>query len=1353
MLLGELIGDSPAIREVRDQIGRLLDRPRESSRLPPVLFQGETGTGKGLLARAIHRAGPRRNGPFIDVNCAAIPETLLEAEMFGFERGAFTDARQSKAGLFETADRGTLFLDEVGFLADPLQAKLLKVIEEQTVRRLGATRSRPVDVWIFGATSEDLAKAMRQGRFRPELYHRLAVFTVRLPALRERGDDIVLLAEHFLGRACADYHLPPKSFSHDARAALRGQPWTGNVRELSNVIERAALLVTTPIISARDLALSDVGESPPPRRRRRIDGESTPATTERHHLLEALHEASWNLTAAAARLEIPRNTLRYRMERHGLRPPPPSRRRVTRSGVDVPSRSPANEPGHGNEIDRDRTPLIAEAPIHVGVRWERRRVALLRVDLVIAPGGVTPETDTSRPLAVLAQKLRSFGGRIEEAGLTQVVAAFGLDPVEDAPRRAALAAIAIVKTAERARRTTAPHGAVKLAIDVADCLVGHIDGAATMDVDSKRQSCSRLESLIGHAEPYAVILSEAASTFVERHFDLLPLGHQTPGAGACYVLGGPERLGYDVKDRAGTFRGRQHELSLLESHLASVCGARGQVVAIIGEAGIGKSRIVYEFRQHFHTQQITYLEGRCYSYASDVPYFPVLDIIRQLCGIIDADDADVIETKMRLALERLGIATSESCLYLLHLFGIDRERSLRDVNPELIKVKTFDAVRQTILSASRLQPCVVLVEDLHWIDNASAELLALLVASVPGARLLFVVTYRPEYQPAWLARSYVTQMALAPLSPEDSRAVIESTRARTPLPPEVVDVIVEKADGNPFFLEELTRAIGEYGQTDSSVPDTIHTVLMARIGKLTAEDRRLLQVAAVIGRDVPVAVIEKVADEAPALLRQRLRYLQAAEFLYERAPAPEAEYVFKHALTQEVAYRSLPPHERRPLHAKTAQVLARLSPDVKEHRPESIARHLTAAEQPDEAVPLWLRAGRNAIRRSANAEAVTHLTTALDLLMTTLESRERDRRELELRVTLGPALVMTKGYAAAEVESVYRRARALCQRLGDAPQLFRATRGVWLFYLVRGDLRAAQDTGEQLLAMATKADNAVLLAQAHLALGAPLFYRGEFAEARSNLEQSIALCRANGDAARGPDGPEPSVESFGFLAWTLGMQGCEAESLGCLEAALRRADRHGQAFSLASALNFAGVLRTVYRDFDATREYAEREAAIAREHRFPHLLGTAIWLRGRVLAAEGRPAEGLKLMSEGLAMLMASGGLAATYYLSHIADTHLIAGDIEQGLAVITEAFVAAERNDENFYLPELHRLRAELLAANLVTSHEAESHFTQAIALARRQGSAVLGRRAEESFAAYLRARGRASEADRATQPATFGR
>src|SRR5262247_2794609 len=254
--LAELLGDSPGMRSVREKIARLLARPGESRRLPPILVHGETGTGKGMVARMIHRAGPRPDGPFVDVNCAAIPDTLLEAEMFGYERGAFTDARRSKPGLLQAAHRGTIFLDEVGLLPEALQAKLLKVLEERTVRRLGSTRDEPIDVWLLTATNEDLRSAIQGRRFREDLYHRLAVLTLSLPPLRERGVDILMLAEHYLARACTDYGVSAKTIAADARAALTAYAWPGNVRELANLMERVALLSSDPAVTADALGLS-----------------------------------------------------------------------------------------------------------------------------------------------------------------------------------------------------------------------------------------------------------------------------------------------------------------------------------------------------------------------------------------------------------------------------------------------------------------------------------------------------------------------------------------------------------------------------------------------------------------------------------------------------------------------------------------------------------------------------------------------------------------------------------------------------------------------------------------------------------------------------------------------------------------------------------------------------------------------------------------------------------------------------------------------------------------------------------------------------------------------------------------
>ena len=244
--LAALLGDSPAMKGLRERAARLLQHPSDRGRLPLVLLQGETGTGKGLLAQALHDASPRATQPFVAENCAAIPVTLLEAKLFGYERGAFTGAREPKAGLFQAANRGTLFLDEVGDLPLELQAKLLKVLEDRAVRRLGATRTEPVDVWIISASNADLEAAVRERRFREDLYFRLAVFPLRMPPLRERGNDVILLAEHFLARHCAEYGLPAKALSPDARAALLAHPWRGNVRELTNTMERDGPLGRRP---------------------------------------------------------------------------------------------------------------------------------------------------------------------------------------------------------------------------------------------------------------------------------------------------------------------------------------------------------------------------------------------------------------------------------------------------------------------------------------------------------------------------------------------------------------------------------------------------------------------------------------------------------------------------------------------------------------------------------------------------------------------------------------------------------------------------------------------------------------------------------------------------------------------------------------------------------------------------------------------------------------------------------------------------------------------------------------------------------------------------------------------------
>ncbi|MEQ1690153.1 MAG: sigma-54 dependent transcriptional regulator [Gemmatimonas sp.] len=297
-----ILGDSPALRAALDRAARVIPHGTVT-----VLITGETGTGKELLARAIHYNGPRRDQPFVDINCAAIPEHLLESELFGHEKGAFTDATSAKPGLFEMANGGTLFLDEIAQLALPLQGKLLRALEERQIRRVGGMRSIPIDVRVVAATHVDLAAASRHGQFREDLYYRLNVVPLELPALRDRRTDIVPLAEHFVARFAADYGVTSPTLKAAAQQRLRLHQWSGNIRELRNAMERAVLLCHNDCIDADDLALG--GSTNVTRHLGALPFPSTLQALTRAAVEEMLRLCDGNKSEAARQLGVSRPRL------------------------------------------------------------------------------------------------------------------------------------------------------------------------------------------------------------------------------------------------------------------------------------------------------------------------------------------------------------------------------------------------------------------------------------------------------------------------------------------------------------------------------------------------------------------------------------------------------------------------------------------------------------------------------------------------------------------------------------------------------------------------------------------------------------------------------------------------------------------------------------------------------------------------------------------------------------------------------------------------------------------------------------------------------------------------------------
>jgi tetratricopeptide (TPR) repeat protein len=1266
------------MRAVRELATRLLQRQSErgwpapgggtppAGRLPPVLIQGETGVGKGLLARALHRAGPRAAGPFVDVNCAAIPETLLEAELFGYERGAFTDARHPKAGLFQTANHGTIFLDEAGLLPEALQAKLLKALEDRAVRRLGSTRNEPIDVWILTASNEDLTAAVRARRFREDLYHRLALVVLAIPPLRERGEDVLRLAAHFLDRACAEYRLPSRTLAPEARAALLAYPWPGNVRELANVMERVALLSEAPVVTAELLGLPAAPSSPDAAG----PGESSTAedagpaaladalgSVERAHLMEALRQTGGNVTRAAARLGISRDTLRYRMEKHGLAREGPARAAPARSRPAraeppaatgtraAPTGPPPRDAGAGPAADVGGL---------LSVRWEGRRLAFLRSALT-RPGGADPGWSPSRGLETLVEKIQTFGGTVQEMSPTGLVAAFGVEPIEDAPQRAALAATAVHKAAERAAGGEGAAIAVRSGIAVRRVLVGTSRGGAQIDLDGKREAWTVLDALIGAAEPGAILVEEAAATLLSRHFDVVPVAGASAG-GPVHRLA-TERRGPSAGRRPPTFVGRGRELGLLWSRLEDALRGHGQVVGLVGEAGIGKSRLLHEFRERLLAEperRVTYLEGRCHSYASAVPYVPVMDVLRANFRVAEGDSPETIAQKIRAGLGEIGIEAAAALPYLFRLFGLPEGAEAPAELPSAVKARTFEVLRQLILHGARRRPILFVVEDLHWIDSISEECFTALMDSAAKTSAMCIVTYRPGYRAPWMDRSYVTQVALTPLSREESLSVVRSVRRAEAVPDRIAEVILEKAEGNPFFLEELSRAVE--GAIDlpagPAVPDTIQEVLLARIDRLADEPRRLLQTAAVIGPEVPLPLLRAVWDGE---IDPHLRELMRLEFLYAKTGGSEPLCAFTHSLTRDVAYESLPRGRRRALHGAIARALEAMYADRLADVYDRLAHHYGRTDEADRAIHYLTQLADKAVAANAHTEAVRILEEAR-AHVDRLPAAEQDRRRLELALRQAYSLIPLGAFQ--EIVDLLLRHQVALDNLDDprltGPYHFLLGRS----YLFLGDQRQASDHLELGLREATRGDDETTRGRIHYVLAQHAAMAGHPRDGLEHARQAIQLLERT---------PEPWW--IGPAYWAFGLNHTVLGEFDSALAAQAQATAHGHAVGdpqvIASAHWASGLVHVCRGDWETAVRRCEEALGLS-----PDPLNTAMalgWL-GVAWLERGELGQAVPRLEEALHLHRQFGFQQAQAWFSvFLAEAHQRAQRLETALELASQ--------------------------------------------------------------------------------------
>jgi tetratricopeptide (TPR) repeat protein len=619
----------------------------------------------------------------------------------------------------------------------------------------------------------------------------------------------------------------------------------------------------------------------------------------------------------------------------------------------------------------------------------------------------------------------------------------------------------------------------------------------------------------------------------------------------------------------------------------------------------------------------------------------VLDLLRAHCDITPADSDDAITAKVCGSLQAVGLAPDTAAPYLLHLLGVEAATAqVAGSSPEALKAHTFATLRQLWLTRSQQPPLVLAVEDLHWSDPTSAELLASLVEGLPGAALLVLGTYRPGYRPAWLGKSYATQLTVPPLSAQDSVQVVQAVLQQETVPLPLAEALLAKAQGNPFFLEELAQTLVEQdvlpgvpprqsprplsALTDLQLPPTVQAVLAARIDRLAPEARQLLQTAAVIGREVPLPLLQALAEVPEAALQQGLAHLQAAEFLYETRPVPEYAYTFKHALTQEVAYDSLLRERRHALHACLVETIERLAPDRLAAHVERLAHHALRGEVWDKAMIYYQQASARAQARAAFREAAAAFEQALQALAHLPEDSDTRGLAFEFRLTLADALqpLGERGQRLA----LFGEAEALARVLDDRARLGQVLALIAGALRMTGDLDDAIAAGQRAFELAAALGDSALQGEASLRLGLVYHTSGDFGRAAVLLQQSVAAA----DQASSTPRPDMRIQSRAWLARTLGQLGAFAEGRRRGEEALRLALREGGGATPITAHGCLGAPYLAQGDLEHASRVLENGLALCRAS------GERNWLRwiladlGAASVLQGHLADGQALLEEAI---------------------------------------------------------------------------------------------------------------------------
>jgi class 3 adenylate cyclase len=961
-------------------------------------------------------------------------------------------------------------------------------------------------------------------------------------------------------------------------------------------------------------------------------------------------------------------------------------------------------------------------------------------------------------LKLMIDAVHRYDGYIVQSTGDGIFALFGA-PIahEDHPQRAIYAALRMQEELKRHSAKVVADGGMPV-----EARIGANTGEVV--VRSIRTGDKHVEyTPIGHTSNLAsrmqavaptgsIAVSQATRKLVEGYFQLKARG-PTPVKGLSEPVNvyeitglGPLRTRLQVSAQRGLtkFVGRQAELEQMKHALEQARAGHGQIVAAMAEPGVGKSRLFFEFKA-VSQSGLTVLEAFSISHGRASAYLPVLELLKGYFKITPDDDDRARREKVTGKVLALDRSLEDTLPYLLVLLDIqpDGDDSMAQLDPQLKRRRTLEAIKRVLVRESLSQPLIIVFEDLHWIDNETQALLNLLVDSLATAQILLLVNYRPEYHHQWGNRSYYSQLRLDPLGRESSNEMLAvllgDSGELTPLK----GLIIERTEGNPFFIEEMVQALFEQGVLarngavtlskqlgEIRAPATVEGLLASRIDRLPSSEKELLQTLAVLGREFPLALIKRVTGKPDTELEQMLSELQLGEFIYEQPATADIEYQFKHALTQEVAYNSVLTERRRSLHERTAQAIEALFADRLEDHVAELAHHYERSGSVGKAVEYLGRAGHQAAQRTAFSEAIGYFTRTVELLKQTPEGVDRDRREVDLQMALGWSLYVGRGPQAPQRESVLLRAQELSERLGDSSKLMEVLLAVALFRFNQRELGLARELGERVLVLAQNANAPAIMQGAQVVVGASLYFAAEFEAARGHFELA-------------PEFPEIAKYTLSsgaeMLAGILCLQGYPSQALEKNRKALASARQHRNPVPLCNALLSSGILHFELRDNSAVTKYAGELLSIATEHELPYYQPVANVLLGWAEAASGLVEEGILRMGKSVS---ASTGVPPRIFAS-LAEVSCKSGNLERGLSVVKEGLAIAERTGQLMGQSELYRVQGELeLLRQPSGEATAERCFRTAIEIALRQKARFWELRATTSLARLLKRQGKTEEA-----------